>query len=789
MTSTLLPRILKHQPLFAFAAISVVALGIALATTAASLIDALLFRALPVREVHQLHRIDSGIYNGITTAPAARDLMEELAPLPIFSYTLSSNVEFSSSPGTETGLVSIAELMGDAFGVLGWHVALGRGLRTEDYLRGSEAVAVVSDRFWRRQFDGRQSILGESIRLNGVSYRLVGVLPREFDRVNRLRSSDVFTAFAHTSEKWRYDHRNSHAHTVVARIDDPARVPELSARLVALGDRLRRAHPESDSSAGYTLVPEAEAAARELGNLAGKSRVIGGLIAALLLVACFNVGNMLLANAYRREREFAIRQSFGATAGHLFRLMLGESMAIALLGGLVGAGTSVLLVLLLRKLKFGVDVNLEIEGGTLLLALGATLLMGAVSGLIPACQMSFRSFGEHMKSGGRHTGGHRVTQGLIVGQVAFCATLLTVCFLFAASLRASLAFDVGMATDRLLYSEIYMRGLEPGDRPTATRDLLARVRALPGVASAGMGMRPPLGGAGSARSRLFGADASNDAEHVPTRFGYGTPGYFETVGVPLVAGRDFADEESAFPSTVAIINEAMARRFWPDRTAQEVVGQQFIPWENTRLRVVGVARDFALTPWAKPEPLFMIPHFQPRQTLHVRADGDPRTMVVMLDRLLREPNSRFVAGPVELFEQAQARAFVDVVSTLRVIGVLAGAALLLSACGIWFITRQFVRLRRKEMCIRLAVGAQPAGLMWRTVRRNLALAGIGLGVAGACLWWLTQYLAPMLPGTGGAAIPSYAIVVLVTVAVVLVSSLIPALRVLRLQPREVLNEV
>jgi len=784
-----LPRVLKHQPLFALAAIAVVALGIALATTAASLIDALLFRSVPARDVHQLHRIESGLYNGITTAPAARDLMEGLAPLPVYAYTLTRNVEFSSGPGTATGLVSLAEFMGDAFGVLGWHAAQGRGLRAEDYLPGSEPVAVLSQQFWQRHFDGRDDLLGDSIRLNGVSYRVVGVLPPEFDRVNLLRSTEVFTTFIHTSEKWRYDHRNSHAHTLVARIDDPARVPELSARLVTLGDHLRRAYPDSDASPGYTLVPESEAAARELGDLAGKSRVIAGLIAALLLVACFNVGNMLLAHAYRREREFAIRQSFGATAGHLFRLMLGESMAIALLGGVVGAGASVLLVRLLRKLEFGADVNLTIDGTALLLGLGATVLMGVVSGLIPAAQMSFRSFGEHMKSGGRHTGGHRLAQGLIIGQVAFCATLLTVCSLFVASLRASLAFDTGMATDRILYAEIYMRAVEPADRPAVTRDLLARVRALPGVASAGMGLRPPLGGAGAARSRLVGVDASHDAESLPTRFGFGTPGYFETVGVPLVAGRDFAEEENEYPFTVAIINETMARSFWPDRTAHEVIEQQFIPWEQTRLRVVGIARDFALTPWVKPEPFFMIPHFESRLTLHVRAAGDPRTTVVTLDRLLRDPNNRFVAGPVGLFEQAQARAFLDVISTLRVIGVLAGAALLLSACGTWFMTRQFVRLRRKEMCIRLAVGAQPGGLLWRTVRHNLALAGVGLAVAGACSWWISGYLAPLIPGADGAAMHSYALVVLVTGIVVLVSSLIPALRVLRLQPREVLNEV
>lgn len=419
-----------------------------------------------------------------------------------------------------------------------------------------------------------------------------------------------------------------------------------------------------------------------------------------------------------------------------------------------------------------------------------TLLLGLGGGLIPALQMSFRPFGEHLQAGARGTASTRVAQGLIVGQVAFCAALLTCCFLFFQSLRASLRWDPGIGTDQLVYADIHLKSVPGNRRAPVIRDLLERARALPGVESVGMARMKPLDGAGRTQIRTERFDPAVEADRCFAQSTFAVDGWFPSLDVPFVAGHDFRVDEIVYPFRNAIINEAMLARFWPDLTAQEVLGAEFLPWGGgENVRIVGVVRNFSTRAWENPRPFFAIAHYENRLTLHLRTRGDPRSVLGALGTLLRDRRNEFVAGSVEFFPDAQARAFVDVDSTLRVIGTLAGAALLLAACGTWFMTRQFVRLQRKEMCIRLAIGATPQSLLWRTVRRAVALAAGGLLIGGALSFWLAHHLRDVLPGTHGDATPAFGAVVAVTAVVSLLASYLPALRILRIQPREVLNEV
>lgn len=566
----------------------------------------------------------------------------------------------------------------------------------------------------------------------------------------------------------------------------------MQTRLTALSDRLRTDYPGNDiSPTGFILKADAVAAAEELGDLLAKGYIVAALIAGLLLVACFNVGNMLLANAYRRQREFAVRQSFGATPAHLFRLLLGESMSIALLGGALGTVAAFGLTHVVDQLDFGRTIEVVFDQRALGLALLVTVLLGLGGGLVPALQMSFRPFGEHLQAGARGTVSTRVAQGLIVGQVAFCAVLLTCCFLFLQSLRASLQWEPGIGTDRLVYADVHLKSVAGERRKPVIRDLLERVRALPGVESAGMARMQPLRGASSTQIRTARFDPAVEADRCFAQSTFAVDGWFPSLEVPFLAGHDFRLDEIMYPFKNAIINEAMRERFWPDLTNQEALGAEFFPWggDGDKLRIVGVVRNFSVAPWVEPRPFFAVGHYENRLTLHLRTQGDPRAVLGSLDALLRGPRNEFVASGVEFFPDAQARAFVDVDSTLRVIGTLAGAALLLAACGTWFMTRQFVRLQRKELCICLAIGATPGGLLWRTVRRSAALAVGGLVIGGVMSFWLARYLRDVLPGTDGDATLAFVAVVAVTAVVSLIASYLPARRVLSIQPREVLNEV
>ncbi|MCC5023735.1 MAG: ABC transporter permease [Candidatus Synoicihabitans palmerolidicus] len=298
-------RLCRRSPGFTAATIGVIATAVALAATAASFIDAVLFRALPAPQSDELYRIHSGLYDGVDTPPNVRDMLETMQPLPIFSYDFASNVEYQPAGGERTELVSLAEFQGDVFGVMGWQALHGRLLVPSDMERGAEAVAVISHRFWHRSFGASLTALDRTIELNGVLYRIVGVLPPAYDRINRLHTSDLWTAFVHTSESWKYDNRNSHDHTVVARISDPAALPALHTQLEHFRRQLRHDFPDLEFSGAYSIMTEQDASLAELGDLATKRRIISGLIVSLLVVACLNVGNLLLVNAHRRRQEFA----------------------------------------------------------------------------------------------------------------------------------------------------------------------------------------------------------------------------------------------------------------------------------------------------------------------------------------------------------------------------------------------------------------------------------------------------------------------------------------------------
>lgn len=789
MLSRFTPRILLRQPWFASAGIGVIAIGIALATTAASLINALIYRPLPVQAPHELYRVDSGIYDGAASPPHSREVIERLAPIQAFSYAYSSNVEFDRGAGTVSDLIQICELQGDAFGVLGWHPELGRLLGPADTLPGSEPVAVLAHDLWQNQLGADPDVLDTTLRLNGVVYRVVGVLGPVFDRVNRLNSAVIFTAYVHTSVLWKYENSNYQDQTIVARIADASSLPAVQTTIDVLDEELRIKHPDADYAGGFSLKSESVSTMEELGDLAGKSRMIIWLIAALLIVACFNVGNMLLANAYRREREFAIRQSFGATPRHIISLMVRESMTIAAIGGMVGAAVGAGLTHLMNRLDFGTDVNVEFDLPVLAIALILTLSMGILSGLMPALRMSFLSFGQLLKSGARGSATTRFSQILVVGQVAFCATLLTCCFLFFQSLRASLDFDPGIETEKLIYFDTYMSTVADDRRGPVSVALLDRLRAIPGIEYAGMVSTRPLRGAGSSQIRTERFDPTQEADHCYAEFLSATRDYVDVIGRPLLAGRDLRDDEYARPPQVTIINEAMIRRFWPESTPHEMIGRSFIPWAGAELRIVGVVGDFSTRAWEPARPLMINPVTHPRMTVHVRTKSDPRTVMAALESFRRDPSNEFVTGPLELFSDAQARAFVDIDSTLRVIAALGIAALILSACGTWFMTRQLVRLSRKEMCIRLALGAQPKGLLWSTVRRTTGLSALGLGIGAIFSYWLVNSIGPSLPGTEGKIWIAYAVVTAVTGIVALVAGYLPARSILKLQPREILNEV
>ncbi|EDY83584.1 efflux ABC transporter, permease protein [Verrucomicrobiia bacterium DG1235] len=779
-------RALAKRPGFTLAAISIVALGIALATTVASVVDALIFRPIPVANIEALHRVNGNLFGGALPAPDVRDIIER-TDAPAFSYGHRFSVEYALDKNA--GLIVLCELQGQTFETLQWTPEKGRLLQPDDYLRGSEPVTVISHSFWQNELAARPSVIGESLLLNGKPFRVVGILKPQFHRLHRTIKPHAYTALVHTFEDWVYDRRGYYCQTMLARLDSPAALPAYQTQLdqaAAYIDDINAGERDNRS-----LAPLAEtAAAREnAAETAQQSFIIIGLVAALLLITCFNVGNMLLSNAYRREREFAIRRSVGAAPLQIVRQLFTESMAVSLLGGVLGIALSLWLVQLADDLPFAQYVDVRFNASTLAIAIAAILITALISGLLPAWHLARGNSADALKRGGKASRVNLSAKLLVVAQVALSSTLLCAAFLYTLSLKKSLDFDPGIDADQLAYFEASLQSVPQNRRRQVAQDLRAKLANIPGVETASFATSRPFREYGTSHINTDRFKSNEEEDHCASGYTYVSADYFKSLGVPILSGRDFREGEAVWPFEVALVNQAFERRFFPDSSA---VDQTFKPWggdEQPPVRIIGVFKDYPSEPWTEPRPLFALTQAQSRVTYHLRSTSDPRSILNTIETITRDPSNEFVAREVLFFTDAQKRSLRNERSALVVLGTLAVSALLLSSVGIWYTTRQFVRQSQKELSIRLALGAAPSNLLKLTLRRSLALIGTGL-VLGIILSFVTaRWIQSALQGVSATDPLPYLLMAATLFAVALLATYLPARNALKADPRDALTEV
>ncbi len=779
-------RALAKRPSFTIAAIGIVAIGVALATTVASVVDALIFRPIPVAGIETLHRVNGNIFGGVLPAPEARDIMER-TNATTFSYMHRFSVEYQADKNA--GLLSLCELQGQAFETLQWTAQKGRLLLPDDYLTGSEPVTVITHSFWRNELAARPSILEETLLLNGTPFRVVGILPPEFDRVHRTIKPQAFTAHVHTFDNWYYDNRGYYTQTILARLDSLTDLPAFQTQLDLVSEYVKQAFPETNSKRTYTALPETKAAREQAADTEQQSYIIIGLVAALLLITCFNVGNMLLSNAYRREREFAIRRSVGAAPLQIVKQLFAESLAVSITGGVTGVLLSLWLVGFANDLPFAKYVDVGFNSDTLLTAIGATLITAILSGLLPTWHLARGNSAESLKSGGKAS---RVTLSaklLVIAQVSLSGALLCAAFLYTLSLKKSLEFDTGIDADHLAYFEASLQSIPEGKRNGVARDLQTRLANIPGVNKASFANRRPFSRYGTSHIDTDRFKSSEEKDNCAAGYLFISDGYFETLGIPFLSGRDVQQTEFNWPFQVAIVNEAFEKRFFPDGSA---IDQTFKPWggeEQPPVRIVGVTKDFPNRPWSTPAPLFALPQAQSRITFHVSSQADPRSILRSLENITRDPSNEFVAQEVQFFTDAQKRVFSNERSALIVLGILASTALLLSSVGIWYTTRQLVRQSRKELSIRMALGAAPTSLLFLSLRRSLSLVAIGLIVGGGLSFVTSRWIQSTLQGVDHLHPLPYLASFLALGVIAFLASYLPARTSLKTDPRDALSEV
>jgi len=777
-------RRLTTAPGFTLVAVVALGLGIGANTAIFTVVDAALLRPLPYRTEEQLVVIGatqstSGGRGGAVTGADFLDL-RGLQSASAVAAMRGSGVNLAGEPPER---VSGAVVSSNLFDLLGVRIVLGHGFTVDD--GASPRQAILGEGLWRSRFGADPSIVGRTVSANGESFVVAGVVA---DDVQLPPGSQFWF-----TPRWKVpDHplrpqidnsanRDSAYLDVVARKKPGVTLAALRAEATALGKRLERDHPENQGR-GFQVTPLRESV---YGDLRPTLLLLGAAVALILLIACANVANLLLARAVARQHEVAVRQALGAPRWRLVRLFLAESLLLALCGGALGLVLSLWAAPLLAALSPGVvrAESLHLDGLVLAFTAGLAVATAVVFGVLPALQGSAPA--DAMREAGRAgTAGRRrarLRSALIVAEVALALVLLIGAGLMLRSFARLSSVDPGFDPSSVTVGDVW---LPQGKYPDVARQaaFYARlVRALstaPGVTSAGAVSRLPLSGGNSSRDAGF-PDAPD--KMVAADYRIASDGYFETMRIPLRAGRLFTSSDVDSGARVAVVNESFARSAWPGRNP---IGNRItVTLDGKPLDVVGVVGDVkhtGLEAAARPEiylPLSL--EAWPFMTLVVRGHGDLaallRSETVALDR--DQPLYR-----VGTMEERLARSLGPKRFGAYLLGLLAAVALVLAVTGIYGVLSYSVAQRTREMGIRLALGATPWGVLGLVVGDAFRLVGAGVAIGLAAALGLTQLLRSLLFGVSATDPATYAALPVLLCAVALAASAIAARRATSVDP-------
>jgi putative ABC transport system permease protein len=659
---------------------------------------------------------------------------------------------------------------------------------------------VLGHSLWQRRFGADPGVVGRSVILDGEPYTVVGVMPRGF----------AFPPFWATgAELWsplafgdRAANRRAQSLRVFARIAPGATLDQARAEMAAITARLERDDPGTNRDVVVRPLEDAV-----VGNVRPSLRVLLGAVGFVLLIACANVAHMLLARGAGRHREVALRAALGATRGRLIRQFLTESVVLALAGGvggiLLALGTIRLLVAVAPANIPRIE-SVSVDGAVLAFAAGVSLLTGLLFGLAPAFQASAGEVSEALKEGARgSTEGRRrqrLRSLLVASEFALALVLSAGAGLMIRSFVALQAIDPGFEPHGVLTMVVSVAGAEagaPGRRAAFYEELLRRVRALPGVRSASAVNHLPLAGdLWGMRFHVEGRPLPRPGERTRAAYRVVLPGYFETMRVPIVRGREVAETDRLDAPGVVVINEWLAERHWP---GENPVGKRLTlddpSQDPTWLTVVGVARNAVRGEWAaSPEEELFVPFLQTRAylerastgfaylTLVVRARGDPAALGPPIRRVVASLDRRAPVSQVQTLEEVVAASTAGPRFHLLLLGAFAGVAVLLAALGIYGVMSYTVSRRANEIGIRMALGARPADVRWLIVRQGMVvvLGGTVVGLGGAL--GLTHLMSSLLYGVGASDPATFLAVSLLLGAVALAASYLPARRATRIDP-------
>ncbi|MBV8858085.1 MAG: ABC transporter permease [Acidobacteria bacterium] len=789
-------RTLLKSPGFTLVAVLALALGIGANTAIFSVVKAVLLSPLPYPAPERLvwvREINPG--SDILDEPASmpnyndwRTQSRSFEGVAAFGYAGGTITEGDREPERVAGMSTSANF----FDVVGVKPALGRGFLPEEEQAGKNRVVVISHALWQRRFGGSPDVIGKTITITGNVHTIVGVAPPDFKTpVPGPKPPDLWFPIA-----FRFDEsiRRSDFLNVFARLKDGATVEQGRAELEAVAARLAQEHP--GTNAGWTVKVE-PLHERVVGNVRQALWVLMGVVGFLLLIACANVANLLLARASARRQEIAVRSALGAGRGRLVRQLLTESLLLGLAGGGLGLVFAAWGVELLVALSPGNIPRLDeagLDARVLGFTFGVSVLTGIVFGLLPALSASKTDLAESLKEGGTRgstagAGARRLRGSLVVAEIAVTAVLLAGAGLMVRSFMAIQAVDPGFRPERILTFDFALPMTtykEAPQRAAFFEQLTSRAAAIPGVEHAAVIDSLPL--TDSKNISAFDVEGRpplppekvQDAELFSV-----TPGYFDVLGIPLLRGERLGERHTGDVPTVIVINETMSRRYFPgeDPIGKRVnVGDPKQPWYT----IIGVVRDARADGLdQEPYPQMYVPaaQFPVRAgTFVARTSGDPASIAPALRRELAAIDKDLPLYNLRTMEQVMS----DSVSRRRfqmvLIAAFAGVGLLLAAVGIYGVISYTVAQRSHEIGVRIALGARAKDILKLVVGQGLGLtlAGVGLGLAGA--FALTRVLASLLYGVSATDPLTFGCVSLALLGVALLACLVPARRATKVDP-------
>jgi predicted permease len=798
-------RMLLKRPGFTLIAVLTLALGIGANTAIFSVVNAVLLSPLPYAEPERLTMVWTkleklGLEQAWVSEPEVLDFREQSKLFESFGVINGTGLSFSlTGSGGEPEQLNGAQVSTNLFSLLGVKIKIGRDFALDEERPGAARVAILSHGLWQRRFGGEQAVIGSTISLNGNPTTVVGVLPPHFalllpPEAHVPANLEVWTPYAVDYAK---QERHSHGMTVIGQLKREVTVAQAQAEMDAIAARLYPIHYTWSGFALKVVSMHSDIVKRARPALL----VLLGAVGFVLLIACANVANLLLARAATREKEIAIRAALGAGRFRVMRQLLTESVLLSLPGGLCGLllavwGVDVLLRLSPPDLPRVEEVS--IDGWVLLFTLSLTVLTGMIFGLVPAFQSSKPNLTNSLKEGGRSGAGgssHRLRNAIVVGEIALSLVLLIGAGLVMRSFWRLMNVDPGFDPHGVLTMDLRLPESKYPEGPTIEnfyRQLVEKVNALPGVESAAAISRLPLSQTYFSGTMTFegvtaNAERGNLASFEVDRRTI-TPDYFRVMKTPLLAGRFFTPRDGSGGPPVVIIDEALAHRLWPNANplGRRVTWGRFPENPEGWLEIVGVVkhiRHHRLDADVREQVYF--PHAQQqtgRMTLAIRTTSDPIHLVSAVRQAVRSLDPDQPVYQIRTMEGLVANALAPARFTLLLLTIFAGVAGLLAMVGIYSVMAYLVTQHTHEIGIRMALGAQARDIlilvMWQGM--ILAVIGVTLGLIGS--FGLQHVMKGLLYEVSATDPVTFVVISLLLAGAALLACYVPARRATKVDP-------